>query len=192
MFNRTFFLVSFLACSCVAIALPSISHAQVQVAQIRTSAQVKQLLDDGRRLVDRGDYAGAISVYQQAAELEPRNASIHSGIGYLYAQQGNYSASLSSYRRAVSLNPNNPDYQYALGFVSGSMGDYRTAKEAYRNAIRLNRNNVNSYVGLATVLLRLGEYSNAKWAYGEAVKIDANNPQVRELKTMLNTKSEKR
>ena len=181
MYNRTSLFLSVLLLGSIVATVPSVTQAQVVVAQ-RTTPEVKQLLDEGRRLVDAADYGGAISVYQQAASLEPRNASIHSGIGYLYAIQGNLQSALSSYRRAVSLNPNNADFQYALGYISGNLGDNKTAKDAYRKAIQISRDNVNAYLGLATVLLRLGENANAMWATEQAMNLDRNNPQVFELR----------
>ena len=186
MYNRTSLLVSVLLIGSIAVAMPSVTQAQVLSAPQKSSPEVRQLLSEGRRLVDTGDFNGAIAIYQQAASLEPKNATIYSGIGYLYAQQGNFSSALAAYRRAVALNPNNGDYQYALGYVSGNLGDNKAAKDAYRHAIQLNRNNVNAYLGLATVLLRLGEYNNVQWASEQAVKLAPKNPQAYELRgTML-------
>ncbi len=101
MYNRTYSLISVFLIGSVASAMPSVARAEVKVAQ-KSTQQVKILLDEGRRLVKSGDFNGAIRVYQEASSLEPKNGSIYSGIGYLYAQQGNYRAALASYRRAVS------------------------------------------------------------------------------------------
>lgn len=60
--------------------LPSVAHAQIMVTQRTSNLELKQLLDEGRRLVDLGEYNGAIAIYQQAATIQPRNASIQSGI----------------------------------------------------------------------------------------------------------------
>ncbi len=182
MYNRTSFLVSVFLVGSIAATMPAVAQTGAFGGQQRSTPEVKQLLEEGRRLVSGGDYSGAIAVYQQAATLEPKNATIYSGIGYLYAQQGNFPTALAAYRRAVSLNPNNGDYAYALGYVSGNLGDNRGAKEAYRRAIQLNRNNVNAYLGLGTVLLRLGEYSNVNWAYEQAMKLDPRNPQAYEIR----------
>jgi len=201
-YNRTSSLISVLLIGSVAAAIPTAALAQIsgtppcnggactdrrfpiKVAQASTQ-QVKMLLDEGRRMVNSGDYNGAIRVYQEASSLEPKNASIYSGIGYLYAQQGNYSAALAAYRRAVALNPNNGDYQYALAYVSGSMGDNNTAKDAYRKSIQADRQNVNAYIGLALILLRLGEYDSAKWAYEQIIELDPKNPQANELRSRI-------
>lgn len=164
---------------------PPRATAQVLVAQRTSNSQFNQLLNEGHRLVDVGDYNGAISVYQQAATMQPKNASIYSGIGFSYIRLGNLPPALAAFRRAVELDPNNANYQYALGYVSGTLNDYPTAKEAYRRAIQANRGNVEAYIGLATVLLRLGETNNAMWAYGEAAKLDPRNPIVSQFKNNM-------
>jgi len=162
-----------------AATIPSIAQAQVLVVQAN-NAELKRLLEDGKRLVDAGDYNGAIAVYQQAARMEPRNARIHSGIGYLHAKQGNFQAALA-YRRAIAINPNNSDFFYAVGYIKGNMGDTPGAKEAYRRAIQLNRNNVSAYVGLGITQSRLGDFRSANWAFEQAIKLDRNNAQTYEF-----------
>ena len=122
MYKPTSFVFGVMLLGCFAFSIPSVAQAQVLVAQGK-NPELKQLLEEGRRLVDTGDYGGAIAVYQQAASLDPKNAKIHSGIGYLYAQQGNYQAALTAYRRAIAINPNNSDFYYAVGYIKANLGD---------------------------------------------------------------------
>lgn len=188
MLKHTSFLFSFILIVSIATnTFTPRATAQVIVAQRANNSELKKLLDEGHRLVDAGDYNGAISIYQQAATIQPKNASIYSGIGFAYTRLNNYPAALEAFRRAAQLEPNNSNYQYALGYTSGSLNDYRTAKEAYRRAIQVNRNNIDAYIGLATILLRLGERSNAMWAYEEAAKIDPRNLLVSEFKNNMLT-----
>ncbi len=180
MYKPTSFVFSVVLLGCFTFTIPSVAQAQVLVAQAKNS-ELKQLLEEGRRLVDAGDYGGAIAVYQQAARLDPKNAKIHSGIGYLYAQQGNYQAALTAYRRAIAINPNNSDFYYAVAYIKANLGDTPGAKEGYRRAIQLNRNNVNAYLGLAVTQSRMGDYTAATWAYEQAINLDKNNAQTYEL-----------
>ncbi|MBN4004492.1 tetratricopeptide repeat protein [Nostoc sp. LPT] len=180
MYKPTSFVFSVVLLGCFTFTIPSVAQAQVLVAQAKNS-ELKQLLEEGRRLVNAGDYGGAIAVYQQAASIDPKNAKIHSGIGYLYAQQGNYQAALTAYRRAIAINPNNSDFYYAVGYIKANLGDTRGAKEGYRRAIQLNRNNVNAYLGLAVTQSRMGDYTAATWAYQQAIDLDKNNAQTYEL-----------
>ncbi|BAB74186.1 tetratricopeptide repeat protein [Anabaena sp. FACHB-709] len=180
MYKHISFVLSVLLLGGGAATIPSIAQAQVLVVQAN-NAELKRLLEDGKRLVDAGDYNGAIAVYQQAARMEPRNARIHSGIGYLHAKQGNFQAALAAYRRAIAINPNNSDFFYAVGYIKGNMGDTPGAKEAYRRAIQLNRNNVSAYVGLGITQSRLGDFRSANWAFEQAIKLDRNNAQTYEF-----------
>ncbi|MBW4674772.1 MAG: tetratricopeptide repeat protein [Desmonostoc geniculatum HA4340-LM1] len=180
MYKPTSFVFSVVLLGCFAFTMPAPTQAQVLMAQTK-NPELKQLLEEGRRLVDAGDYGGAIAVYQQAGRLDPKNAKIHSGIGYLYAQQGNYQAALTAYRKAIAINPNNSDFYYAVGYIKANLGDTAGAKEGYRRAIQLNRNNVNAYLGLAVTQSRLGDYTAASWAYEQALSLDKNNAQTYEL-----------
>jgi len=174
------FVVSVLLLGCFITTIPAVAQAGVLVAQANNS-ELKQLLEEGRRLVGNGDYNGAIAIYQQAATIDPRNPKIHSGIGYLYTQQGNFPSALAAYQRAISLDSNNSDFYYAVGYIKGNMGDMPGAKEAYRRAIQLNRGSVNAYLGLGLTQAQLGDYEAAMWAYEQAMNLDKNNPRTYEL-----------
>lgn len=180
MYKQTSLVISVLLLGFFVTTVPSVAQAQVLLVQAK-NPEIKQLLEEGRRLVDAGDYNGAIAVYQQAANLDPKNAKIHSGIGYLYAQQGNFQPALAAYRRALAINPENGDFYYAVGYIKGNLGDIAGAKEAYRRAIQINRNNVNAYLGLGVMQSRLGDYEAANWAYEQAINLDHNNAQTYEL-----------
>ncbi|MFN6565959.1 hypothetical protein A6770_23825 [Nostoc minutum NIES-26] len=180
MYKRISLIVSVLLLGCCTVTIPSEAQAQAIVAQAR-NPELKEILEEGRRLVNTGDYNGAIAVYQQAATLDPKNAKIHSGIGYLYAQQGNFQSALASYRRAIGIDPNNSDFYYAVGYIKGNLGDTAGAKDAYRRAIQLNRNNVNAYLGLGVTQARLGDYEAAMWAYEQAISLNKNNAQTYEF-----------
>lgn len=180
MYKQTAFVLSVLLSGCLVANIPSVAKAQVLVAQANNQ-ELKEMLEEGRRLVDAGDYNGAIAVYRQALRLAPKNAKIHSGIGYLYAQQGNFQEALIAYRRAIGLSPNNSEFYYAVGYIKGNLGDTRGSRDAYRKSIQLNRNNINAYLGLGVMQARLGDYTAATWAYEQAINLDRNNAQTYEL-----------
>ncbi|WP_026104148.1 tetratricopeptide repeat protein [Anabaena sp. PCC 7108] len=180
MFKPTSCLVTFLLLGYFFTATPLIAQAEVLVAQA-SNPKLKELLEEGKRLVDAGDYNGAIAQYQEAAKLDPRNAKIHSGIGYLYAQQRNFQLALAAYRRAIAIDSNNSDFYYAVGYIKGNLGDTAGSKEAYRRAIQLNRGNFNAYLGLGVTQTSLGDYESAMWAYEQAINLNRNDPRTYEL-----------
>ncbi len=184
MHKQASFIVSVLLWGCFTTAAPIVAQAEVSLSP-DSNSQLKQLVEEGRRLINAGDYQGAIAVYQQAATITPRNAKIYSGIGYAYVQQKNFHDALAAYRRAIALDPENSDFYYAIGYIKGNSGDTSGAKEAYRRAIQLNRNNMNAYVGLGVTQSILGDYQAAEWAYEQAINLDRNNAQTYELMASL-------
>lgn len=183
-YKRISLIVGILLLGCSAWSMPSVAQAQTLVVQANR-AELKPLLEEGKRLVDAGDYNGAIAVYQRAAAIDNRNAKIHSGIGYLYAQQGNFQAALAAYRRAIAIDSNNSDFYYAVGYIKGNMGDTPGAKEAYRRAIQLNRNHINAYIGLGVTQSRMGDFTAANWAFEQAINIDKNYAQTYEFMALM-------
>ena len=180
MYKKTSFVLTAILLGCLFISTPVVATTDVLVVQA-DNAELKNLIDQGKRLVDSQDYNGAIAVYQQAAQLDRKNDRIHATIGYLYTQQGNLSSALDAYRRAIAINPNNSDFYYAVGYIKSSTSDNRGAKEAYRRAIQINRNNFNAYLGLGVSQTSLGDYQSALWAYEQAINLDKNNPRTYEL-----------
>jgi tetratricopeptide (TPR) repeat protein len=180
MYKKTSLVLTALLLGCLFAGTPVVVKAEILVSQANDS-ELKNLIEEGKRRVDSKDYNGAISVYQEAAKLDPKNARIHAGIGYLYTQQGNFSSALAAYRRAIAINPNNSEFYYAVGYIKTNTRDNRGAKEAYRRAIQLNRNNFNAYLGLGVAQASLGDYQAATWAYEQAINLDKNNPRIYEL-----------
>ncbi|ALB39938.1 MAG: tetratricopeptide repeat protein [Nostocales cyanobacterium LacPavin_0920_SED1_MAG_38_18] len=180
MYKKTSVLLTALLLGCLFTSTPVVAKADVLLTQVN-NPELKNLIDEGKRLVDSKDYNGAIAIYQKAAKLDPKNERIYAGIGYLYTQQGNFTSALDAYRRAIAINPNNSDFYYAVGYLKSSTKDNKGAKEAYRRAIQLNRNNLNAYLGLGVAQTSLGDYQSAMWAYEQAINLDKNNPRTYEL-----------
>jgi len=173
-------IITVLLVGSIGLTMPDLARAQILMAQ-KSSPEVVRLLQEGRRLVNTGNYDRAIAIYRRAAVLEPRNHTIPAGIGFLQAQKGDFRGALISYRRAIALNQNSSDYYYAVAYVHGNLGDMKSAKEAYRKAIQLNRNNKNAYLGLMVTQSRLGNYGAVQWAYQRLLEIDPRNARAYEL-----------
>jgi tetratricopeptide (TPR) repeat protein len=183
-YKRISLVVGVLCLGLSGVSIPAVAQTQVLIAQTR-NPQVKRLFEEGKRLVAAKDYLGAIEIYQQAAQIEPKNARIHSGIGYLYAQMGNFQPALAAYRRALAIDGNNSDFHYAMGYIKANLGDINGANESYRRAVQLNRSNLNAYLGLGVTQARLGNFTAANWAFEEAIKLNPNNAQTFEFMALM-------
>ena len=73
--------------------------------------------------MEKGNLAGAIARYQQAARLSPKNARIFSSIGYIHALQKNFSAAAAAYARRGGMRAFVliPDGYVALGKLAQAL-----------------------------------------------------------------------
>jgi Flp pilus assembly protein TadD len=73
----------------------SVAHVISNSGQ--TKPKVTDLMKHGRELWNNKDIASALADYQQAATIEPNNARIQIGIGFLFTQQNRFP-------QAIALN----------------------------------------------------------------------------------------
>lgn len=106
--------LSFTASAAV-LSESSVKKRVTPLAQANNKDRLRELLKQGRELVDAKKYQEATQVYKQAAQLDSDNPKIFSGIAYLEASQGNYQQAAAAYQRAIDLAPNNAEFYYALG-----------------------------------------------------------------------------
>src|SRR5262249_49050491 len=78
----------------VAIALPAFGQETLQQLQSRAI-----------ELKSRGDAAGALAAWQQAAALDPKSARIQDEIGFLLVVLNRREEAMRSFERAIELDP---------------------------------------------------------------------------------------
>ena len=58
-----------------------------------------------------------ITIYQEAVELNPQDASAYNELGSAYFNQGEYESAIVAYKSAIELVPNDADVHNSLGAV---------------------------------------------------------------------------
>jgi tetratricopeptide (TPR) repeat protein len=62
----------------------------------------------GRYRVERGECAGAVDDFNQAARLTPDNAAVFASLGLAHLCAGNQSAARTAFQKSLQLDPNQP------------------------------------------------------------------------------------
>ncbi|MGD1940015.1 MAG: tetratricopeptide repeat protein, partial [Leptolyngbyaceae cyanobacterium] len=144
----------------------------VQLAQAGSSTlsdaqqeALDELLTEGQDKVEARDYAGAIALYQEATRIDPSNARLFSGIGYLYVQQGQYADAIAPYEQAITLEPDNLPFRYGLAFAYVRSADYDSAIAAYEAITDLSPSATDAYLGLGNIYITLEDYDAALSTY---------------------------
>ena len=78
---------------------------------------VRDLEDRGRALKAKGDAAGALEVYRQAAQLDPKSPQLQDELGFLLAVLNRRTEAIESFQHALDLDPKFAPAQYHLGAV---------------------------------------------------------------------------
>ena len=92
-----------------------------------------------------GDFLNAVSTYQKAARLSPKEARPYYGLGVSLMRQNQYSKSLAAFRRAVALDDYHADSYYGMGYVSYQMGEIPAAIAALGKAKQRNSQYAHRY-----------------------------------------------
>jgi len=103
----------------------------------KAPADVNVSIQKGRRLVQSGNYAGAIAELQQAAAIQPGNYQVNFLLGQAYYNSGDNANGLRYLERAVRANPNAADAWMSLGSAYMAAGQNSKGIEAYKKYVQL-------------------------------------------------------
>ncbi len=81
------------------------------------------------KLVDAGDYAGAIPLLQKSIAADPTNADAHNYLGFSHRKLGIVDVALTHYGKALELKPKHRGANEYLGELYLDLGQMDKAKE---------------------------------------------------------------
>jgi len=116
----------------------------------------------------QGDYVAALGVYQQALELESRNAGLWHEIGMAQCKLKKYDDAVASLSRALEFDPNNSKYKMALG---GAMVLAGKPAEGFQ-VIAALKGEARAHADLAKIYDAQGLTEQAERHVAEAMRLD--------------------
>lgn len=124
-----------------------------------TSAQAKQA---------KGDLDGAISDYNSAIELDPKNPYAYYNRGLAKAAKGDVEGAVADYNRTIELNPKFPPAYNSRGNVKQAKGDLDGAMADYNRAIELDPEYADAYSNRSKAKQAKGDLDGAKADHNRA------------------------
>lgn len=82
-----------------------------------------ELAPEARKKYDSGDYAAAITLYQQALAGDPGNAALRYDLGNALFRAGKLGPAIASYQRAFDILPRSGDIRFNLAFALRRAGE---------------------------------------------------------------------
>lgn len=119
-------------------------------------AEALSLYDQGLKEYYARNYAKALTLFDQALELDPSCYQALNGKGATYAFQGRYDEGIALIKQAISLNPAFEYAHFNLGLANELAGRWNEAISAYQEAIKLDPNDAWAYFGIASIYGRQG------------------------------------
>jgi tetratricopeptide (TPR) repeat protein len=117
----------------------------------------------------------AIQGYDQAIQLDPKNAVAYVGRGFAYALKGDHDRAIQNYDQAIQLDPKSAVAYRNRGVAYASKGDNQRAIQDLDQAIRLDPKDAIAYVSRANARARNGDHDRAIEDFNQAIQLDPKN-----------------
>jgi tetratricopeptide (TPR) repeat protein len=172
------------------------------LAQARAAANQAQRLDPGHPLAmaflaeilaDEQDYAGALDLAEQAAELAPDSMDVRRVYATVLESNGLYHAAIEQYQAAARINPNltflylriGANYRRLAGNALNDLnrrGLVDLALESFQKAARINEQldieDPIPYLAIGRTYLQEGEFFIAARNVEKALSLDPGNAEL--------------
>ncbi|MDH7508286.1 MAG: tetratricopeptide repeat protein [Methanomassiliicoccales archaeon] len=109
--------------------------------------EAEKLARQGFQLLSEGDYAQALSKFEKAIKLDPRNAEAYFGKAEagLCVSKMSVEEILESYKKAIELDPQNAYFHASMGSFCLDVGKLNEAESAYNKAAEIDPDNAPYY-----------------------------------------------
>ncbi len=121
----------------------------------------QDLAERGAALKAKGDAAGALELFRQAADLDPQSARLQDEIGFLLAVLNRRTEAIQSFQHALDLDAKFAPAQYHLGVVYWLESNPALSVPHLQSAVALDPGNFEYQYRLGEALKSQGDYAGA-------------------------------
>ncbi len=111
----------------------------------------------GRIHNDTGQHDLAVSEFEQALKLDPRNADALNGMAHSYENAGRINDAEAAFQKAAAMRPDYWDGYNTLGLFYDRQGKYEQSIAQLKQALALTPDNAQVYLNLGAVYLDTGD-----------------------------------
>jgi serine/threonine protein kinase/tetratricopeptide (TPR) repeat protein len=147
-----------------------------QPLELATSAfpEALQLVSKAFRRHFSPDYAGTITLYKQAIDIDPSFALAYASVGTVYLQAGNFPEAIANEKKAFELRDRLSGQLKFLAetlYYDIGLGDFRTAYPIYQEWVRTFPLDGVAHNNFGSELFYLGRYDDAAAEAREAQRL---------------------
>jgi SAM-dependent methyltransferase/lipoprotein NlpI len=145
---------------------------------------VRRRMNEGARLLERGQSSAAAELFEQAAQLQPDYPDAPAMRGVTAFVTGDHALAERLLRHALTLAPNRPDLLQNLGLVLGAQGRLEEELRTYAAALKAEPRNPALYELLGQAELRAGKPELAVATYSDLLKLQPDHAIARHNLTL--------
>jgi len=136
------------------------------------------ILNRGNAYAANGDLEGALRDYDEAINLNPKNAGAYVNRGLALARQGDVEGALKDYGQAITFNPQQWEAYFNRAAELRDCEKLREAIDDLNQVVKLNPEFTGAYINRASIYVRQGEFDKAIADYNTALLRDPNLADV--------------
>jgi tetratricopeptide (TPR) repeat protein len=132
----------------------------------------------GNALRQEGRMDDAITHYEEALQIAPRDAETHNNIGLALFQKGRMNDAMAHLQKAAQIAPHDAATQNNLGYTLLQMGRVDEAITHCRQAVQIRPDFAEAHNNLGLAFFRQGRMDEAIAQYQKALEIKPADPSV--------------
>jgi len=153
---------------------------------IRTkNPKVKELFNQGKKLRTSYDFSGAISYFEEALKLEPRNIDILQALSDSYAHSNNLRIGITFLDKAISIDSMNLGLYNDRGLMYYKLCENNNALLDYNKALQIDSTNPIVYLNLTLVYYYKNMKDKSFQSIIKAEKYGANKMTLIKYKKLI-------
>lgn len=141
-------------------------------------AQAEKLIDQGNAFEDQGEFAAALSLYEDAIAKAPCYDRPYLNAGNALASLDRTAEAEAAYRKAIELAPERPGARSNLARLKLMAGDLDAAEALARDELQLKPGLAETQTTLALVLEERGFFEDAERILRDALAVQPDLPGV--------------
>lgn len=132
----------------------------------------------GNTYYAEGKYHEAITLYDQALEIDPNESSAHYNKGIALRRLEKYEEAITSYDVALDINPEYASAHYNKGIALNELKRYEEALASFNKSLEIDPHDTRAHNNKGISLSKLGQYNEALASFNKALEIDPHDVDI--------------
>lgn len=137
--------------------------------------QIHNLINEGVRFIEEGNFEKAIKILSQAIEQDPKSTIAYFDRAAAYSYSGDYQKAYEDYSTCIKLNPSDPQYYQSRINVAEELNNFNQIVADYNVLIKMYPRNFSYLQNLGTHHLQQKHYGEAILNFSKLIDLNPNN-----------------